>query len=118
MTGMFSILTVFPKEKLIINRERSSKAYALSPFFFSRVMADLPMIVFPLLMCTIVYFLAGFKPDAASFFETAVTCILGYLTAASIGLLVGSFAPNLIAAQGMVRFHRLYLFCRSVVYVN
>lgn len=101
MTGMFGLLNVFPAEKFITNRERSAKAYALSPYFISRVIADLPMLVFPWLMCTIVYFLAMFKQTVAAYFMTSVMCMLAYLTAMSFGLVVGSFAPSLLVAQSM-----------------
>jgi len=118
MTGMFSILNVFPQEKFIVNRERSSKAYSLSPFFLSRVVADLPMLFFPWLMCTIVYFLAAFKMDVGAYFETAIMCMLAYETAASFGLLVGAFAPSLLVAQAMAMPIMLIFILFSGFYAN
>jgi len=118
MTGMFGVLNVFPKEKFIINRERSSKAYALSPFFASRVTTDLPMVFFPWLMVTIVYFIAWFKQDVGAYFETAIICMATYLTASSFGLLIGSFAPSLMVAQAMAMPVMLIFILFSGFYAN
>ncbi|KAH9253376.1 hypothetical protein BASA81_008727 [Batrachochytrium salamandrivorans] len=118
MTGLFSVLTVFPSEKAIIVRERSSKTYALLPYYMSKIIIDLPMLFNPLLFVIITYFLGGLRLSADAFFQTLCICWLGYLTALSIGLFVGAYANSLIAAQTMAMPFMLIFILFSGFYAN
>lgn len=118
MTGLFSVLMVFPSEKAIIVRERSSKTYALLPYYLSKVIVDLPTLFNPFLFVVITYFLGGLQPTAAAFFQTLCICWLGYLTALSIGLFVGAYANSLIAAQTMAMPFMLIFILFSGFYAN
>ena len=47
---------VFPKERAIVDRERAKGSYALGPYLFSKLLAEIPIgAAFPLLFGTILY---------------------------------------------------------------
>jgi len=118
MTGMFSVITVFPREKFITNRERSAKAYRLSSYYFSRILADTPNLIFPVVMCVFVYFLVWFKMEAGAFFQTLFTMFLAYFVAVGLALCVGSLANSLQGAQQGVMPLMLIFVLFSGFYAN
>lgn len=118
MSGMFATLSVFPKQKMIVSRERASKSYALSPFYISKVLVDLPMILYPTIFTIIFYFLAGYSKDPGTFFATLCLAILAYLTAISFGMFISAFAGSLLQAQGMAMPIMLIFILFSGFYAN
>jgi ABC-type multidrug transport system ATPase subunit len=44
--GIFSVIATFSLERDIVNRERASKSYSVLPYFFSKVLADIPGLIF------------------------------------------------------------------------
>ena len=56
MSSLVKCLNVFPKERLIVQRERSKSSYGVAPYFFSKLAAESPIgAAFPLLFASIVY---------------------------------------------------------------
>lgn len=92
--GFLGQVAVFPKERDIVNRERSSKMYAVSPYFTSKLIADFPPLVFPWLFVTIIYFLASLRLTAEAYFQTVAICLLSYETAASMGLAISAASSS------------------------
>lgn len=116
--GLFSVLGTFPVEKEIVNRERSSRSYAVFPYFFSKTLADLPMLICPFLFFTIAYWLAGFKQEAVPYFQSLFLCWMVYLTAASMGLVCSALMPTTEAAQGVAMPFMLIFALFSGFYAN
>ena len=54
---------VFPKERAIVDRERAKGSYALGPYLFSKLLAEIPIgAAFPLLFGTILYPMTRLHP--------------------------------------------------------
>ena len=63
MSSLVKCLNVFPKERTIVQRERSKSSYGVAPYFFSKLAAESPIgALFPLLFASIVYPSAGLHP--------------------------------------------------------
>jgi ABC-type multidrug transport system ATPase subunit len=99
--GMIAVVTTFPIEKEIVNRERSAKSYAVGPYFFSKVLADLPMLICPFTFFIIAYWITGFKADAAAFFQAAFICLATYMCANGIGLVASALMGSPEGAQAI-----------------
>ncbi len=60
MSSLVKCLNVFPKERSIVQRERSKSSYGVAPYFCSKLAAESPIgAFFPLLFASIVYPAAG-----------------------------------------------------------
>jgi len=116
--GMISVVSTFPIEKEIVNRERSSKSYAVFPYFFSKILADLPMLICPFTFYVIAYWLAGFKPEAVPFFQSAFICLMVYMTASALGLVTSALMSSPEGAQAVAMPCMLVFALFSGFYAN
>lgn len=83
-----------------MKRERSSKTYRTSSYFFGRSIADIPLnLFFPVLFGVILYWMVGLNADAGRFFRFLLINIVMTLTAESIGQLLGAASPSVSFAQ-------------------
>ncbi|XP_019186841.1 PREDICTED: ABC transporter G family member 22 isoform X2 [Ipomoea nil] len=74
---VFTAIFTFPQERAMLSKERAADMYQLSAYFVARTTSDLPLDLFlPVLFILVVYFMAGLKRDAASFFLTMLTVFL------------------------------------------
>jgi ABC-type multidrug transport system ATPase subunit len=95
---LVSVVNVFPKEKTIVNRERSSNAYTTFAYFTSKILVETPLIVLPsLLYSLIIYWMVGLNEN--HFIEFALILMLLNLTAAALGLAVSAMSPSVEAAN-------------------
>ena len=63
MSSLVKCLNVFPKERMIVQRERSKSSYGVAPYFLSKLAAESPIgAAFPLLFASIVYPAARLHP--------------------------------------------------------
>jgi hypothetical protein len=63
MSSLVKCLNVFPKERIIVQRERSKSSYGVAPYFFSKLAAESPIgALYPLLFASIVYPSSGLHP--------------------------------------------------------
>jgi hypothetical protein len=63
MSSLVKTLNVFPKERVIVERERAKGSYAVLPYFVSKLAAESPIgAIFPLLFGSIVYPACGLNP--------------------------------------------------------
>lgn len=61
----------------MLSKERAADMYRLSAYFVARTTSDLPLdLILPVLFLIIVYFMAGLRMDAGSFFLTMLTVFL------------------------------------------
>jgi ABC-type multidrug transport system permease subunit len=98
-----SCLNVFPKEKVIVNRERSANAYGVLEYFTSKFLAELPMNLLPaVLYACVVYFSANLRKSRFGIF--VLVLMLETMTGISLGLAVSAVMPNLEAALGKHNF--------------
>jgi len=96
--GVMGVLNTFPKEKLIVNRERSNNAYDTLSYFCAKFFAELPLNLVPcLIFGCIVYWLVGLNPDR--FGEFLLILMFQVVTAISLGLAISAFCPTPEAAM-------------------
>lgn len=93
-------MNAFPLEVEVFRRERGSKTYRVSSYFWGRTIADIPLnLLFPVLFGVILYWMVGLNPDAGRFFRFLLISIVITLTAQSMGQLISSASPSISIAQ-------------------
>lgn len=97
--ALMAVLNVFPKEKLIVSRERSSNAYDTFSYFVAKYMCELPLNVLP---CTvfgsIIYWIVGLNPEEGRFGNFVAVLMMEAAIAVALGLSVSACAPTVEAA--------------------
>ena len=97
--ALIAVLNVFPKEKLIVSRERSANAYDIFSYFLAKFICELPLNVLPcVLFGSILYFIVGLNPGVDNFFVFLAALMLEAGTAIALGLAVSAAAPTVDAA--------------------
>ncbi|KAK3408019.1 hypothetical protein EUGRSUZ_J00337 [Eucalyptus grandis] len=88
---LFNAIFTFPKERMMLEKERSSGMYRLSSYFMSRIVGDLPMeLILPTVFVAITYWMAGMKPTAGNFLYTLFVLLYSVLVAQGLGLAIGA----------------------------
>ena len=63
MAALTKTAGVFPKERAIVDRERAKGSYALGPYLFSKLLAEIPIgAAFPLMFGAVLYPMARLHP--------------------------------------------------------
>ncbi|MFS7989839.1 putative ABC transporter, AAA+ ATPase domain, ABC-2 type transporter [Helianthus anomalus] len=93
---VFTAIFTFPQERAMLNKERAADMYRLSAYFMARTTSDLPLDLFlPMLFLLVVYFMAGLRLTAESFFLTMVIVFLCIVAAQGLGLAIGAMLTDL-----------------------
>ncbi|XP_073149876.1 ABC transporter G family member 22-like isoform X2 [Henckelia pumila] len=88
---VFTAIFTFPQERAMLSKERAADMYRLSAYFVARTTSDLPLdLLLPVLFLLVVYFMAGLRMNAGSFFLTMVTVFLCIIAAQGLGLAIGA----------------------------
>eukprot|EP01040_Poterioochromonas_malhamensis_P000564 gene564-604_t len=98
--NVIGVLNSFPKEKIIVSRERSTGAYDTLSYFTAKFIAETPINVFPSFVYgCIVYWIVGL--NSATFGYFILILLLLAATAISLGLAVSALSPNVDVANAM-----------------
>ncbi len=98
--GLFSVLNSFPREKVVVGRERANRAYGFLPYFMSKFMVELPIKVFPAFIYShVVYWIAGLNPDR--FGEMVGLLVLQINTTILLGYAISATMPTIEAATAV-----------------
>lgn len=93
---VFTAIFTFPQERAMLSKERAADMYRLSAYFLARTSSDIPLdLILPVLFLVVVYFMAGLRLTAGSFFLTVLTVFLCVIAAQGFGLVVGAILMDL-----------------------
>ncbi|PIN22044.1 Transporter, ABC superfamily (Breast cancer resistance protein) [Handroanthus impetiginosus] len=93
---VFTAIFTFPQERAMLSKERAADMYRLSAYFLARTTSDLPLdLILPLLFLLVVYFMAGLRMTADSFFLTVAIVFLCIIAAQGLGLVIGATLMDL-----------------------
>jgi ABC-type multidrug transport system ATPase subunit/ABC-type multidrug transport system permease subunit len=107
------ILRLFPPEKSLMRRERSSNYYSLSSYFLSKIVVDgITAWISPIVFIIILYFCVGFERHASNFFLFLLLFVSHIFTAESFGLMI-SCMTNDVPTAGTI--NTLYLLSSMLV---
>jgi len=88
-------INAFPKERVLVLRERAAGTYHSSAYFLAKNIADsIGQIVAPIVFSVIVYFLIGLQMNAAKFFIFTIFMVMTSLSATSLALMVSTLAKT------------------------
>ena len=117
--GLFSAINTFPGERGVINRERSSKAYHVLPYYIARFICDMPLRIFQaLLFSSIIYWIAGLNPSAAAYFIFCCVIIMEALAAQGLGIAISAACKNEKVALAVAPAVTIILMLFGGFYVN
>ncbi|VFR03486.1 unnamed protein product [Cuscuta campestris] len=92
---MFNAVFAFPQEHSMLKRERSSRMYRLSAYYFARTVGDLPMeLALPTVFVTITYWMGGLRPSPITFLATLSIVLFIVLVSQSLGLALGALVMD------------------------
>jgi ABC-type multidrug transport system ATPase subunit/ABC-type multidrug transport system permease subunit len=95
------VASTFPKEKIIVNRERSAGAYDTLSYFFAKFLAEMPINVIPgIVFGTLIYWIVGLNRVRYGYF--LLILLLEVVTAIALGLAVSAASPNADFASAIV----------------
>lgn len=98
MTATTGLALSFPAERAMMLRERASGSYGVSAYILAKTLAEgARNSIFSLLFSTIIYFLLGLKPTAASFGVFAATLLATSLMGESAGLVAATAVSSIRA---------------------
>ncbi|KAI3822671.1 hypothetical protein L1987_10266 [Smallanthus sonchifolius] len=93
---VFTAIFTFPQERAMLKKERAADMYKLSAYFIARTTSDIPLdLLLPVIFLLIVYFMAGLRLTAQSFFLTMLIVFLCILAAQGLGLAIGAAVMDL-----------------------
>lgn len=116
---LFNAIFVFPLERPIIMRERSSGMYRLSSYYIARMVGDLPMeLVLPTIFVTVTYWMGGLKPSLVTFALTLAIVLLNVLVAQGLGLALGAILMDVKQATTLSSVLMLVFLLASGYYIQ
>lgn len=117
--ALSSIMRIFPSERSLMVRERSTGTYRVGPYFISKSLSDSMLyLVWPALYGLVVYFCVGLRTSPASFFIFLLVFLTEIMTAQSIGMLVSAAIKDFAAAQSFSFVLVLLIMLFGGFYVN
>mmetsp|Transcript_13559 Transcript_13559/g.36688 ORF Transcript_13559/g.36688 Transcript_13559/m.36688 type:complete len:690 (-) Transcript_13559:688-2757(-) len=119
MSSLIKTLNVFPRERLIVNRERAKHSYTTAPYLAAKLLAELPLgAVFPLLFGAVVYPLTGLNPNPKRFLSFLGVITLESFASSALGLSIGAAAPSTESAVALGPAVMLVFIVFGGYYVN
>ncbi|CAM9402511.1 unnamed protein product [Heterosigma akashiwo] len=102
MSSVMGALTSFPREKVIVGRERAKSAYGVGAYFVSKLLAELPIgALFPNVFGFLLYKLTNLNREPGRLLTFLATLTLESFTSTALGLAVGALTPTPEAAMAV-----------------
>lgn len=90
MFSLMGTLLTFPPERAVFLKEASSNLYHIVPYYFSKMLVELPFLIFyPLLFSSIIYYIIGLYTPGINWLTFAGITILLSFTGNSMGIMTG-----------------------------
>jgi len=119
MPNAMSVVLTFPAERAVFLREHSANMYGVSAYYFGRSTTEIPFVVmFPVIMTSISYYIVGFNPEVSKFFIFMLISVLVALAGNAIGLFVGCCFSDTKVATNIVPMIFLPWMIFTGVYIN
>jgi len=111
--------STFSIERPIFIRERLSKSYTASAYFWGKCCAELPfLLIFPFIFVTIVYFSVGLNSDPNKYAICLGINMMVWLAGSGYGLVISTFIPRLEVAMAMTPILVIPLMVMAGFFVN
>ncbi|KAA8529081.1 hypothetical protein F0562_033431 [Nyssa sinensis] len=102
MAALTKTVSVFPKERVIVDGEHAKGSYRLGPYLLSKLLAEIPIgAAFPLLFGTVLYPMARLHPTLSRFGKFCGIVTVESFAASAMGLTVGAMVPTPEAAMAL-----------------
>ncbi|OVA08139.1 ABC transporter-like [Macleaya cordata] len=102
MVALTKTLTVFPRERAIVDRDRAKGSYSLGPYLLSKLLAEIPIgAAFPLMFGAVLYPMACLHPTLSRFGKFCGVVSVESFAASAMGLTVGAMVPTPEAALAL-----------------
>jgi ABC-type multidrug transport system permease subunit len=97
-----AVLSSFPIEKLIVQKEQASNWYYLSAYYISKFVSEIPTnLLGPVIFATVLYWSVAFDHTVEKYFIwLGFVCEMA-LTAVGLGFMLSALAPNVEVATAM-----------------
>ncbi|KAL5130995.1 ABC transporter G family member 27 [Glycine soja] len=93
---VFTAIFIFPQERAMLTKERTTDMYRLSAYFVARTTSDLLLdLVLPVFFLLVVYFMANLRLGSGRFFFSILTIFLCIIAAQGLGLAIGATLMDL-----------------------
>ncbi|CAM9153959.1 unnamed protein product [Scytosiphon promiscuus] len=117
--GLNTSMRVFPPERGLMIRERSTGSYRVGPYFLAKSTSDLGIYtVAPMLLATVVYWCVGLRAEAGPFCIFLLLFMGQVMVGQSIGLLISTGIADVFTAQSFSFVLVLTLMLFGGFYVN
>ena len=98
--GCLGVLNTFPREKIIVARERSNRAYDTLSYFIAKFFVELPLNLSPaLIFSCVIYYIVGLNPKVLGYFILIV--MFTALAAIGLGLAISAIVPSVELALAL-----------------
>lgn len=112
-------LNMFFAEKQVFYREHKSGYYSTTPYFFSKLLVEIPIyFLSPYLAVIIAYYMVGFDPAFSKYLMTATFAALVAVAALSMGMLISTAFEDYNVVLTVAPLILLPLFLFSGILVN
>ncbi|XP_047341983.1 ABC transporter G family member 21 [Impatiens glandulifera] len=116
---LFNAIFAFPSERPILSKERASRMYYLSSYYFARTVGDLPMeLILPTIFVAVTYWMGGLKPSLSAFIMTLLVVLFNVLVSQGLGLALGAVLMDMKPASTLASVTMLVFLLAGGYYIQ
>jgi ABC-type multidrug transport system ATPase subunit len=119
MSSLVKTLSVFPRERTVVQRERAAGQYGVGPYFLAKLAAELPVgAFFPALFGACVFPACGLNASGARFLRFMGLLTLESFSSSALGMTISALVPSTEAAMATGPAIMVIFIVFGGVYVN
>ena len=101
----FATVMEFQKERAVFIREKTSKLYTIGPYYFSKIVLELPLLLLlPFLENLMTFFAIGYSSVDYNFFRFYLVYVLTVQVGTAMGYFISCCFDNMMAASQVTPF--------------